>query len=368
MENLHRNKSLALSIIVPVYRAEESLRRCVDSILSQTFADFELILVDDGSPDNCPQMCDGYAKKDKRVKVTHQANMGGAAAVTRGITLSEGKFIGFVDSDDWIEPEMYRNMLEAAVKYNADMVKCGSISHRGKKLVESSGIDRIEVFEGEEILSGLLERILNPWLFWKDGGLQFPPSRCNKLMRSDLTKKNQKYWDSCVIMGPDLVIMLSILLDCRKVVCLPESYYHIVGRNFSTTRSYHPSLWESNKRLFKAIDNICKAKKINAQSYTRKHFNYKTVFAIYNEYRGKDGFWRKASRIINICRENPAQQYLGKYNSRDFVFLQRLIIRLMILKLYFLIPVVLEIYQTARRIKTFARRALEFAGLRRKKF
>ncbi len=365
--NPEKNKP-EVSIIVPVYRAEESLHRCIDSILAQTFEGFEVILVDDGSPDRCPQICDEYEKKEKRVKTFHQKNLGVAAAVTSGINLSNGKYIGFVDSDDWVEPEMYQNMLSAAKKYSADMVKCGVISHRGLGIKKNSGIERNQIFEDGDIFDDLLERILNPWLFRKEGVLQFSPSGSSKLIRSDLVKNNQQYCDLGVILGADVNMILPILLDCNKVACLPESYYHIVGRDFSVTRSYHPSLWESNKRLFKAIEKICKAKKVNAQSYTRKYFNNMTIFAIHNEYKGKDWFWRKASRIINICRENPAQQYLGEYYSRDFIFLQRLIIRLMIVKLYFLIPVVLEICQTARGIRTFARRTLECAGLRRMRF
>jgi len=365
---MNQDKPPLLSIIVPVYRAEEFLHRCVYSILSQTFEDFELILIDDGSPDKCPQICDEYEKKDKRVKVTHQANMGGAAAVARGVNLSKGKYIGFVDSDDWIEPEMYRNMLSAAIQYNADLVKCGTISHRGEKSVEYSGIDKIEVFEGEKIIANLLERILNPWLFWKDGGLIFPPSRCNKLMRNDWVKQNRKYWDSCVIMGPDLVIMLSILLDCCKVVCLPESYYHVVGSEFSTTRSYHPSLWESNKRLFKAIDNIYEVKKVNADSYKRKYYNYMTLFSIRNEFRSKKGAWIKTAHIIAICRENPAKNYLKEYYSKDFGILERLIVRLMILRLYFLIPVAFLYVRVGSRIKALLQRTLKTARCCRKKF
>ena len=92
-----------ISIIVPVYKVEKYLHKCIDSILAQTFKDFELILVDDGSPDNCGKICDEYAKRDNRIVVVHKENGGQASARNRGINIARGDYIGFVDSDDWID-------------------------------------------------------------------------------------------------------------------------------------------------------------------------------------------------------------------------------------------------------------------------
>ena len=101
-----------ISIIVPVYNTEKYLHRCIDSILAQTFTDFELILVDDGSPDNCPQICDEYAEKDCRVKVIHQENGGLSAARNAGIDIATGTFIFFCDSDDYIKEDCLLHFYE----------------------------------------------------------------------------------------------------------------------------------------------------------------------------------------------------------------------------------------------------------------
>ena len=114
-----------LSIIVPVYKVEKYLPRCIDSILAQTFGDFELILIDDGSPDGCGRICDEYARKDKRIVVIHQKNMGVSAARNAGLDIAHGRYIGFVDSDDWIEPQMYEVMMDAIRENGADMAVCG---------------------------------------------------------------------------------------------------------------------------------------------------------------------------------------------------------------------------------------------------
>lgn len=115
--------SPVISIIVPVYKAEKFLNRCVDSILAQTFTDFECILIDDGSPDSSPAICDEYAKKDPRVKVIHQKNGGVSAARNAGLDAALGEWIGFVDSDDWIEKDTYELALKATVEQNADIVQ-----------------------------------------------------------------------------------------------------------------------------------------------------------------------------------------------------------------------------------------------------
>lgn len=114
-----------LSIIVPVYKVEKYLPKCIDSILAQTFRDFELILIDDGSPDNCGAICDDYAARDSRIKVIHQENAGVSAARNAGLDIATGTYLGFVDSDDWIEPEMYETMIATAKEKNVDVVVCG---------------------------------------------------------------------------------------------------------------------------------------------------------------------------------------------------------------------------------------------------
>ena len=124
---------IKISIIVPVYRAEKYLNRCVDSILSQTYTALEVILVDDGSPDQSGAMCDGYAKKDSRVKVIHQKNRGVAAARNRGLDMAAGDYITFVDSDDYIDPDMYLSMIRIIREYDCDVVMCDCIKEKGNK-------------------------------------------------------------------------------------------------------------------------------------------------------------------------------------------------------------------------------------------
>lgn len=118
-----------LSVIVPVYKAEKYLRRCVDSILAQTFQDYEIILVDDGSPDNCGVICDEYASADSRIKVMHKKNGGVSSARNAGIDVASGEYLAFVDSDDYIAPAMYEKLIDAADSADKDIAICNFMMH-----------------------------------------------------------------------------------------------------------------------------------------------------------------------------------------------------------------------------------------------
>ena len=126
-----------ISVIVPVYKAEAFINRCVDSILAQTFTDFELILVDDGSPDESGAICDEYAAKDERIHVIHQQNQGQAAARNHALdwvfSNSDSKYIGFVDSDDWVHPRYLELLREGIRRYDVNICQCGHIETDGSK-------------------------------------------------------------------------------------------------------------------------------------------------------------------------------------------------------------------------------------------
>jgi len=127
-----------ISVIVPVYKVEKYLDRCIKSILAQTFEDFELILVDDGSPDRCPQMCDEWAKKDSRIKVIHQNNQGLSAARNTGIRAASGEYINFIDSDDWVADTLLSDLYRLLIKYDADISVCGFEKCSSEKLQSDS--------------------------------------------------------------------------------------------------------------------------------------------------------------------------------------------------------------------------------------
>ena len=122
-----------VSIIVPVYNVEKYLRRCIDSILRQTLTDIEVILVDDGSFDSSGKICEEYARKDSGLRVIHQKNAGVAVARNTGLDIASGDYIAFVDSDDYIEPNMYQSMMQVANQYDCDVVLCDCVKEHGNQ-------------------------------------------------------------------------------------------------------------------------------------------------------------------------------------------------------------------------------------------
>ena len=145
-----------ISIIVPVYKVEKYLKKCVDSILAQTFTDFELILVDDGSPDDSGKICEEYAEKDARVRVLHKENGGLSSARNAGIEVAKGKYLGFIDSDDYIAEDMYELLYNTIIKEDADLSICGIYDvYEGKAPIVKPTIEK--VVSAEEALLLILQ-------------------------------------------------------------------------------------------------------------------------------------------------------------------------------------------------------------------
>ncbi len=138
-----KNSEVLISIIMPIYKAEDYLNNSITSILNQTLENFELILVDDGSPDNSGKICDELALNDNRIKVIHKENGGASTARNAGLDIAQGEFIAFVDSDDWIEPNMFETLFNLAKEHNADISQCNYIKVEN----EDAKIENINVVE-----------------------------------------------------------------------------------------------------------------------------------------------------------------------------------------------------------------------------
>ena len=207
-----------LSIIVPVYDVERYLPKCMDSILAQTFTDFELILVDDGSPDNCPALCDAAAAKDARIRVIHQKNGGLSAARNAGLDAARGAWIGFVDSDDYIAPEMYEAMYHAVQSTGADLALCdyAEVDETGAPC-QSMHI-RLEKkdFTGRDLLKNATDSTIQP--AW------------NKLYRRAVFAQ-LRYPEGKL--NEDLFLIPEICLNTQKAVVVPKALYYYVQRGGS---------------------------------------------------------------------------------------------------------------------------------------
>ena len=237
--NCHEGSKPELSIIIPVYNVEEYLRVCVDSVLQQTFADFELILIDDGSSDKSGQICDEYSVKDNRVHVIHQENAGVSSARNAGLAYASGEYISFVDADDCINFRMYEILLETMKSSTADLGICGV-----DIIKKDTDIKQINYKKNKDITWSASDCVSH--LF------DMPPaiynSCCNKLFRKSLIKTR---FDSTIKIYEDAKFLTEYLTYSQKVVHLPDcKLYMIRNREGSATRSDKRAFVESLKTRY----------------------------------------------------------------------------------------------------------------------
>ena len=201
------------SVIVPIYKVEEYLPACIDSVLGQTFSDFELVLVDDGSPDNCPKICDEYAKKDPRIKVVHKENGGWASARKAGIKVASGEYVYNLDSDDLIELDTLECAYNIIKETGAEMV---SFSYRwvtdGKTVnITNDGID-----EGFYDRAGI-EKHIFPRLLMDENMNNVAYYLAGKAVKRELITPHQLNVSETISLGEDLCCVIPCYLNAKSV-------------------------------------------------------------------------------------------------------------------------------------------------------
>lgn len=216
-----------ISIIVPVYNVENYLVRCIESILAQTFKEFELILVNDGSPDNCGKICDEYAQKDSRIRVIHKSNGGLSDARNSGIEISTGKYIGFVDSDDYIEPDMYEVLYNDIKKCNADIACCAYYICFKNERIGSPTSKGLKILSVEEAINMLP---------------QISPGAWNKLYKKEIFEEIRYPVGK---LNEDVFILMDLLERANKITFNPSAkYYYLQRQNSITKKGFNSKKWD----------------------------------------------------------------------------------------------------------------------------
>ena len=250
-----------VSVVVPVYNVEKYLNRCVESIVNQTYKNLEIILVDDGSLDNCPVMCDEWAKKDNRIKVIHKKNGGVSSARNAGIDKSNGKYISFIDPDDYIEENMYFLMIKKFISQNLDICCCNF-----KEVDENDSVLSETNFNNDPLLG---RNILADYI--RNG--QYNPSCCNKLYVLEIIKKNKILFEVNTSIGEDFLFNYHYFKYCKKSGCIKETAYsYMVKRSDSLTKKIDEKRverWNNTKKIMEYEKNddymyrLCLSKLIN---------------------------------------------------------------------------------------------------------
>lgn len=240
-----------VSVIVPVYNAEKYLQECVDSILRQTLADIEVILVDDGSSDSSPVICDGYAEQDKRVKAIHQRNSGAAAARNQGMNVAQGEYIAFVDSDDWIDADMYKRMVAVAEADDCDLVICDCLkeSDCGSQLYTHdlpAGF-----YDRERMYSVYFSQLLMP------DTMEYPVTISNSLLliRREVISANGITFPEGMRFSEDLLFGSEVGYFSQSMTYLKEyAPYHYRQNPDSVTHTAYKDKWPLLRELWCRIN------------------------------------------------------------------------------------------------------------------
>lgn len=238
------NKEL-ISIIVPIYNVEKYLRKCIESLINQTYKDIEIILIDDGSPDNCGQICDEYVKNDNRIRVVHKKNAGVSEARNDGIKLSKGDYIAFVDSDDYVEKNFIEILYDNAIKNNADVSICNYfLENKNRKIRKKIDSDIAKDLESEDFCKYIIRKN------------SFRGLLLNKLFKREIFFENGKInlIDSNIHICEDLLFLVENSSKYDKIYFDKESYlYHYVIRENSAISSKYN---EKKVTMIYAYDRI----------------------------------------------------------------------------------------------------------------
>lgn len=239
-------QSPLISVIIPVYKAEKHFRKCMDCIINQTYKNLEIILVDDGSPDNCGQMCDEFAKQDSRIRVIHKENGGQSSARNAALDIMTGDYVGFVDSDDWIETDMYQHLYNLISDYNAQISICGAKLEylNGKISYFNTDYPKNKTIRQYNTIEALTENFNNSKITY---------SLCDKLYESKIFS-NLRFTEGKIY--EDMEIIPKCLENADRIVYDPTPLYHYNLTEESTIRgTFNPKRFaEVDVALKKAED------------------------------------------------------------------------------------------------------------------
>lgn len=229
-----RKNNPKISVIVPIYKVEKYLDRCINSIVNQTYTNLEIILIDDGSPDNCPAMCDEWTKKDNRIKVIHKANGGLMAAWIDGVKSATSDYISFVDSDDWCELDMIEELFKPFKEFDVDMSICDYYESYDKKRTTypSNKSNFVGLYNGEK-LNQVKECTINR------PNNDIPLYRWNKLYKKSTILNNLIYCDTRATISEDSCIVQASILDAKSIYFVNKNLYNYYFRPNSMIHSYN---------------------------------------------------------------------------------------------------------------------------------
>ena len=344
-----------VSVIVPVYKTEKYLERCIESLKNQTLNEIEIILVDDGSPDGSPELCDKAAAGDERIKVIHKENKGLGMARNSGIEQARGEYIGFVDSDDYVEKDMFYELYTKAFGSNAELAMSGIAFVGGNMFADANECIRDSYFEEETLfdtpkdIDNLMLGIVGA-LPGEARDSRYGMSVCKNIYRRDVIEKNGvRFLSERKILSEDALFLMDFVPYIEKAVGIPGAFYNYCRNDDSLSKTYNPERLEKSvvfmdeleKRLVKRVSyeeyRIYLARL--AQAFGRVLCSQEIVCAKNNKVSYKE----LKNRLKKICKTEKIENSLKGYPWYKLPLKQAVFAFLVKYKLYFLQKIVVSL-------------------------
>lgn len=330
--------STKVSIVVPVYNVEEYLNRCVDSIRTQTINEIEIILVDDGSTDQSGKICDDLAQQDHRILVIHKQNGGLTSAWKAGVLKASGKYIGFVDSDDWVDADMFETLLTKAKETDSDVTICGLIYEFEdgitKKKTESSKLEG-KLYERPNIEKEIFPTLLSDGSFF---GRTIQPARVTKLYKKTILMDNMNYCSESVSIGEDLQITFPVLCDAKRVYMIKNYFpYHYWINDKSITGKHDPNYVGKIAETMNQLLNISVQKNVyDFSTQITNDFLCLTILGIKSEIMKnyKSGYGTVIKNLKRIFGMPEVREAIKNYDMPKLSLAEKVYIKLIQYRLY----------------------------------
>ena len=324
-----RNKPL-VSIIVPVYNVEKYLEKCINSILGQSYNNIEIILIDDGSTDESGFICDEYRRKHSNIKVKHKSNAGLGYARNTGLELIEGKYVTFIDSDDWVSSDLISHMYEATENNQVDFCKSGfqRVKHNGE--IVSVTQYKEEIYEGERAAKELLPRLVGSSPEKHDS---LEMCVCGVLYNADIIKTNGiRFPSERELISEDLVFNIDYLQHANGACSIDAVDYFYCVNNVSLSQGYRSDRIEASAYFYTEM-----RKKLEELGYDRdvilrldRMFFLYVQMSIGQERKNVSGHDRKTSigQINKICKNTVVKRTIAEYPIEQLGIRQRLFLKM----------------------------------------
>jgi glycosyltransferase involved in cell wall biosynthesis len=331
-----------VSIIIPIYNAQMYIEACLDSILKQTFQEFEVILVDDGSSDASGSICDYYAQKNKRITVFHRENAGVSASRNFGLAHSTGNYILFVDADDTIESDMLEGCIRLAEKNDAELVICSFRYYMTdeNRMVENRLGNEVQVTEKELFdlwFTQLVDKeILNPpW---------------NKLIRRDLLDKNFIQFHEKFSICEDMAFSIQILGAAKKIVLTDKMYYNYYLKSSGTlVFKFHDNYFEALTNFYQYAYGYCTKFKNNSKQIKVVNTLYVNLIIMYINQICTKSHWDKITRHANIKKIRNNENYIFARKNVSLNSKKKLVCFLLLARQYSFIDLLYQVKNSKSR-------------------